>query len=316
MKDQQDRIVLANVDYQRHMTDEGDQFQEGLRAAGWHLCGVGYCGRRDARDILRDHAPEMVVIHDRRDWDPLSPICFRKDIGFSHLWHLADDGVPVACVVKDAGSSIDYHRQFCEEAGAFAAITYYHDASVLPLSPWLTGYTRVRTYHTIDAKLALSVPMGGQRKRAVVTGARSNVYPLRKRVFQHGRAHGIDVVPHPGYGNAGASTPAYLRLLAGYKVHVATASRYGFALRKIIESVAMGCTPVTDLPEHDVLPEIDGALVRVRASDGLQGVLDAVEMADSAWNPSDAAEWARKASHRYDYRVQGCALSDLLGSTK
>jgi hypothetical protein len=45
--------------------------------------------------------------------------------------------------------------------------------------------------------------------------------------------------------------------------HVATASSYHFALRKIIESVACGCTPVTNLPAYDVLPEIDPVLVRI-----------------------------------------------------
>jgi hypothetical protein len=96
----------------------------------------------------------------------------------------------------------------------------------------------------------------------MVSGAASNAYPLRQRVIRDALDLGVDVLRHPGYGNQGPRTPEYMRHLAGYKVHVATASMYGFALRKIIESVAMGCTVVTDLPAYDVLPEIDGALVQ------------------------------------------------------
>ena len=88
-------------------------------------------------------------------------------------------------------------------------------------------------------------------------------YPLRQRAVRDRVVLGLDVLRHPGYGNRGAVTPAYCRELARYRVSVATASMYGFALRKIIEAVAVGCTVITDLPAYDVLPEIDAALIRV-----------------------------------------------------
>ena len=72
-----------------------------------------------------------------------------------------------------------------------------------------------------------------------------------------------DLLEHPGYGNPGSQVETYVKALREYRVHLATASKYGFALRKIIESVAIGCTPVTNLPTYDVLPEIDGALKRI-----------------------------------------------------
>jgi hypothetical protein len=34
------KLVLANIDYRRHMTDEGEQLQAGLEAAGWILAGA------------------------------------------------------------------------------------------------------------------------------------------------------------------------------------------------------------------------------------------------------------------------------------
>ena len=56
-------------------------------------------------------------------------------------------------MVKDAGSVVEYQQQFAQRVGASMAVTYYHDRSVLPLSPWLEPLTRIRTYHSIDAAL-------------------------------------------------------------------------------------------------------------------------------------------------------------------
>ncbi len=303
------RVVLANVDYKRHMTSEGDQFQEGLRSAGWTLCGLGYDHRLDVPEILHHYQPDRVVVHDKRDWDPTSSIAFRKDIGFRRLEALRKwDGFK-AVVVKDAASSLPYQKHFYDEVGADAAIVYYHPKQVATHSLWLMGKPMIRTYHSVAAADLDGLDLRQPRKRAVVSGAASNAYPLRQRVIRDAAMCGVDVMRHPGYGNVGTSTPAYLKTLAGYQVHVATASMYGFALRKIIESVAVGCTVVTDLPDFDVLPEIDGALVRVRPTTNPIEMRDVIRSAVALWNLEERLAWAEKARRFYDYEAIGCLLS-------
>jgi len=310
------RLLLANVDYRGHTSDEGDQFQRGLEHAGWQLAGAGYGdGCRDVPQLLRRYRPQAVVCHDKRDFSPDSPGCFRRDIGFRDLGALRDSSAFKACIVKDAGSVRNYHRAFCEEIGTDAVIVYYDPEAVVALNPWITAYRLVRTYHSVDGDLCGSIDLTGSRARAVVTGALSAVYPIRMRVVQAATNNpdlGISVIGHPGYRNDGTHTPRYLSMLARYKVHVATASKYGFALRKIIESVAMGCTPVTDLPERDVLPEIDGALVRIAPDCSVRDVTAAVELADRQWNLEERLYWAEKARRWYDWRAMGLRLDVAL----
>ncbi len=303
------RIVLANVDYKRHMTSEGDQLQEGLRSAGWTLCGKGYDGSQDVQFILDKYNPDRIVVHDKRDWDPTSSIAFRKDVGFGRLEALRKSPAFKAVVVKDAASSLPYQKHFYDEVGADAAIVYYHPKQVATHSLWLTGRPMIRTYHSVAAADLDGLDLWAPRKRAVVSGAASNAYPLRQRVIRDAAMCGVDVLRHPGYGNVGTSTPAYLKTLAGYQVHVATASMYGFALRKIIESIAVGCTVVTDLPDFDVLPEIDGALIRVRPTMNPIEMRDVIRSAVALWNLDDRMAWAEKARRFYDYEAIGCLLS-------
>jgi hypothetical protein len=208
--------------------------------------------------------------------------------------------------VKDAGGSQDYHRRFCEEVEADAVLTYYHDQSVVPLNPWILPYLTIRTFHSIDATLQLHIPR--DRQRAVVSGAMSNAYPLRKMVALHREALGVELLKHPGYSNKGCHTADYLRQIAQYRVHVATASKFGFALRKIIESVAVCTTPVTNLPAHDVLPGIDKALVRIPANASLDEIRDAIDYADRTWNGEERVHYAAICRNFYDFRATGNAL--------
>ena len=305
-------VVLANVDYRRHMTNEGDQFQEGLRAAGWTLAGVGYDGLSDVPEILDRYQPEQVVVHDKRDWDPKSDIAFRKDLGFERLSALQTFRGFKAVVVKDAASSIDYQRNFYQEVGADAAIVYYHENSVRRHATWLDGKALIRTYHTLDPDDYADVPMDVARRVGLVSGAVAKCYPLRQRVVANARRLGLAVLKHPGYGNKGSAVRTYLEQLACYKVHVATASAYGFALRKIIESVAMGCTVVTDLPAYDVLPEIDGALIRVSRDLPAEHLRQVIADAASQWHSDERMAWAMKARAFYDYRAMGARLAARL----
>lgn len=315
------KLVFGNIDYLMHTSDEGNQFQIGLKHAGWTIVGKGYednCA--DVNLLLSRYKPEAVVVHDKRDWSPESKGSFRKDVGFTNLAAIRTPqyaNMFRACVVKDAGSVKDYHRQFFEEIHANAVVVYYHEQCVRALNPWLRNVPLIRTYHSLDRETCETISMQPSRMRAVVTGATSPVYPLRDMLMRFllspaGARHDIKIFGHPGYHNRGTHTPTYLRELAKYRVHFASASRYGFALRKIIESVAMGCTPVTDLPAFDALPEIDGALLRISPRSSINQILAAIDQADKAWNFDERMSWAEKARHWYDWREIGVRLSTLI----
>jgi hypothetical protein len=305
-------VVLGNVDYRQHMTTEGDQFQTGLQVAGWIVAGRGFDDLVDVPTILGRYQPRRIVVHDPRDWDPTSPIAFRKDVGFQRFRVLKDAAAFKAVVVKDAASSLAYQAKMYHGIRADAAITYYHDRSVQRHAPWLRNVPLIRTYHSIDADDLATIPHQLDRRAVVVSGALSKAYPLRQRVVRDARVLGVDVIPHPGYGNRGARTPAYCRQIAQYRVAIATASMYGFALRKIIEGVAVGCTVVTDLPAYDVLPEIDGALIRVPSTINPPELAGVITAAVFAWDPVRAAMWAARARAFYDYRAIGRRLSTAL----
>lgn len=305
-------VVLANVDYQRHMTTEGDEFQEGLRAAGWTLSGIGYDGQRDVPTILARYQPTRVVVHDKRDWDPTSPISFRKDLGFLRLSALKASPAFKAVVVKDAASSLPYQQAFFHEVGADAVIVYYHPTSIAKFAPWLRTPPLIRTYHSVSRAALHGIALDRRRQPAVVSGAASKAYPLRQRVIRDAAGLGVDVLPHPGYGNRGPATPAYLRTLARYQVSIATASTYGFALRKIIEGVACGCTVITDLPAYDVLPEIDAALVRVTPTISPAGLARVVREAVVNWTLHERLHWAQRAQAFYDHEAIGRRLDAAL----
>jgi hypothetical protein len=316
-------LVLANIDYRTHVTDEGDQLQRGLESAGWALCGHGYerrIGERDGfaefagnetdvSEILRTSKSDIVFVQDPRDWDRRHPGCFNHAVSFKNISALADSPAFKVVVVKDAGSCIDYQRDFAKQIGANAAAIYYHEQSVRRVAPWLSGMRLIRTYHSVDAATIAKLNLTKQRNRGIVTGAVSDVYPLRRSAFNNAAELGIDAIAHPGYGNNGCHTPGYLARLTGYRVHVATASRYHFALRKIIESVACGCTPVTNLPAYDRLPEIDEVLVRVPDNISVQDLKSAIDSAEQAWDADRAVYFSRKACEFYDWAAAGHRLN-------
>jgi len=310
-------LVLGNIDYEMHMTDEGAQLQDGLVLAGWDIAGYGYGPSETDIPTILQHRPETrrVFVQDRRDWDALASTgCFNPKVHFTGLEVLGTrPDLTVFTVVKDAGTVVEFQRQTCELICPAAVVVYYHPDSVYRVSPWLRTYRLVRTYHSVDRAACPPLDAHGMfRRRGVVSGAISSVYPVRTRAAENARRLRIDYAPHPGYGNSGCATPAYLSLLANYRVSVATASAYGFALRKIIESVAVGCTPVTNLPEYDVLPYIDGALVRISANAPLAELADAIHRADVGWDLARVNHYAALARTHYDWMVVGQRLSTAL----
>lgn len=299
-------IVLANSDYRNHMTNEGDQLQEGLRLSGWKLCGYGYDGMTDVRKILNKYYPEDVFVQDVRDWHRDSPGCFDSRVSYTN-YECLKYSIGVA---KDCGSVIDFQREMFERMHVTTLVHYYHYDSIIRYMPFLKDYKLVRTYHTVDRDRVPEVK--DRRKKCIVSGAVSNVYPLRQRVIDHNDELNFDILSHPGYGNGGTHTDEYLKILSGYRVSICTSSIYGFALRKIIESIACGCTVITDLPEYDVLPGIDKYLVRIDPSIQLKYLKELVDREYRRWDIERAREVAAMCKERYDYRVQGAMLSDQL----
>lgn len=311
-------LVLANSGYATHMTDEGFQLQEGLHYAGWHLCGPGYDNLRHVRTILNKYKPSNIFVQDKRDWDPDSgcPGAHRY-LKFKEINALADSRYApnVSLVVKDAGpEGSEYHHAFCDEVRPDAVVIYYHPLSVLRYCPWLASYKLIRIHHTIDPYAIPPFAPASERENLCGSGAvMEEVYPLRMRVSAHPQDFGMSWLRHPGYHNdRGPATPLYLRFLNRHKVSFATASAYGFSLRKIIEGVACGCTVVTDLPQFDVLPEIDRALVRIKPTISDADLKLVFQEAIEMWDADGRRKWAEKAIAYYDYRVAGVRLSDAL----
>lgn len=321
-------LVLANRGYGpagmscghrfgAHTTNEGAQLQLGLESAGWTLAGYGYDDNCcDVADLIIRHRPSSLFVQDVRDWSPDSGGCFDKRLAFTSIDALAGRPCFVATVVKDAGTAVEYQRDFCRRICADAIVVYYHPRSVLAQSPWLSDYPLVRTWHTVDADVAQKIAWPKERKRGLVSGAVSGVYPLRQLAFNRASSLRIDTLKHPGYAAKGCHTNDYLKTLAGYRVHVATASRYGFALRKIIESVAMGATVVTDLPQYDRLPVIDDALIRVPAGCDEVQLQRAIDRAERAWDEKEARRLSEAALEYYDYRAMGSRLSAALDAVR
>lgn len=328
------KLVLANRDYgpatsdwpHAHTSTEGLELQLGLEHAGWTLVGAGYGPRgshpdaRDVRKIIDEHRPDIVFVQDKRDWDPHFNGCFNKKVGYSNLDYLKQHPtIFKACILKDAASVRQYQQIFFDEADADAAVVYYSPSIVVRLNPWIAMKKKrvVRIYHSVNRDVcdAIEFRPRERRLRCIVTGATSNVYPLRTAVMNLALRHpqlDIKVFGHPGYGNGGSHTNSYLEEISKYRVHIATASRFGFALRKIIESVAVGAVPVTNLPVEDLLPEIDGALIRVPFQANPSHLLHAVNRADEEWNEEDRRRWAIKARQYYDYRAAGLRLDRAL----
>jgi hypothetical protein len=97
--------------------------------------------------------------------------------------------------------------------------------------------------------------------------------------------------------------------LTKYQVAVCTASMYGYALRKMVEATACGCVVVTDLPVDEVLPGIDGNLVRIEPDYSAKQVGSLLRRLYGAYDPEKQAFFAAVARDMYDYRVMGKKLA-------
>ncbi len=306
--------MLGVESLRNHMTDEAWQFQLGMKHAGFALCGRNLDHDFvDVPSIVAATGADLLIIQDKREWDTAHWACWDKTAGFERFEEMFKRrGVARLTVFKDIGSDLVTQHRYHGELLPHGYVVYYHPDLLPRLAPWVSPLQTVRTYHSVDS---LCVPefVPQERAKAIVSGAVDpKYYPLRAATVQwasSGLLKGVDVLQHPGYNPDGVRTTGYLRTLSKYRVHIATASVLGFALRKIIESVACGCSVVTTLPLFEQMPEIEAALYRVPHQcppSELQAVID---QAASEWRADRAADLAERAKAFYDYRAAGIRLA-------
>jgi hypothetical protein len=305
------KLILGNVDYRVHMSDENEQLQCGLVERGWEIAGVGYDdGLCDVPDLLLRHKPDIVLCMDKRDWDP-ECVAKRPDLAFTRIGVLAErHDLLKLTIIKDAGTFQKEYKAFFEEIVPDVAVSYYEEGAVRRLNTWLREDQQfIRIHHSVDADLIRKIGLEVEREGVLVSGARGWCYPMRNEAVRRAPDYAWDVLPHPGHHNRGVSTIDYLTRLVGYKVHIATATIFGFALRKIMESVACGCTCVTDLPATDALPVIDDYLERVPQGSSVSALRQCVSRSLADWNLEERKGMAEKALVRYDYH-EVCRVFD------
>lgn len=307
------RLAFMVASMKDHTTDEGYQLALALRAGGYELWGHGFNKSSDV-SLGVSYNPSVVVMQDKREWmGRTAGPGFDFKEKFTYISELKGwDHIFRGTVLKDAHSDHDLHIEAANEIGCHFWIVYYHPDVVAAQAPYARKEHMVRTYHSVDRNIVPEFTT--VRSRAgVLSGALSRAYPLRTRLaleWQNGRLKNIDHVHHPNYGRNHCCTPDYLRMLSTYRVAICTSSRFGYAVRKIIEATACGCTVITDLPADEIMPEIDGNCVRID-SDMTPSRVDAL-VGDLAtgWNPIQQEIWADRAKRYYDYRVLGKKLGE------
>lgn len=311
--DRVNRVFLAHHSFLKHMSSEGWQLQEGLREAGYTLYGKGYPQeQQDAREILQTAQPLVTIVQDKREWDPANNACYDKTAPFFHTDQLAADPHTFRLTIyKDLQNRPDYHRDASREIGAHAWIIYYHPQLAVHLSGFVRPQHLIRTYHSLDPQVVPAF-YTKPRRLALISGAISErFYPLRSRIWKHLRQlPGVEKLNHPGYHARGTATNNYLQLLSRFKVAICTASVFGYALRKIVEATACGCVVVTDLPQDEVLPEIDENLVRIHPGIPLSQLRRVIESAGNNYNLERQRQLAARAIAWYDYRRLGRQLAE------
>lgn len=306
------RLALGVESMKRHMTDEGYQLFSGLESAGYIFAGYRCpVDSTDVASLVHDYDPEVVVLQDKREWEGLTADrSMDPDMRFKSVTELArHSDIFKVTVLKDAQGNPPYHRQSAEEIGCHAWIVYYHPDIVTRLAPYVRRDHLVRTYHTIDKDLVPPYVAEG-RNGCLLSGAISNAYPLRmKLVKKVGMLPQTTVMKHPGYHRNGSNTPEYLKSLTRYKVSICTSSRYGYALRKIMEATACGCRVLTDLPVDEVLPYIDGNLVRIHPRQSILSIAQTIRQMLDDYDPDVQEYYSNQAKGWYDYRNQGRLLA-------
>jgi hypothetical protein len=304
------RVGLAVESMKRHMTDEGWQLFAGLERAGYALAGRRLpLDEVEVPKIINRLNPDVVVVQDKREWD-VQHAWQDKTARFLNHEELAKrEDIFKLTVAKDAHYKVGYDLRFAEEIGCHAWIVYYNPAVLCRVAPYLRPRHLVRTWHSVDASTVPDYSPGG-RDGCLLSGAASGVYPLRRLLIK--KRHKLPkttYLPHPGYHANGCCTPAYLKLLSNFKVAICTASIYGYAFRKMIEATAAGCTVLTNLPEDERLPEIDGNLVRIDPNVDVTIMAELLNRLYAEYDPEKQKHYSDLAKCWYNYGAVGARLA-------
>lgn len=299
------------------MTDEGHQLQSGWEHSGISLWGHGYPEPRNkikVTEILESANPAVCIIQDRREWDRRRASCFVKSANFKKTRFLrgVDDLFRVT-VFKDSHGDPEWTFGVHRQLAIHSWLIYYHPDIVCHFGSWVRPEHCIRIYHSIDSDHVPAYSTSGRLGTLLSGAVNRPVYPLRWLLRSFYRKNNkrdrllknVVLRHHPGYNARGSHTRQFLHDLSKFKVSICTTSIYGYALRKIFESVACGCVPVTDLPIDDVLPEIDDALVRVPSDIRPADFFELCRQLENGYDADKAEHFARKAIEYYDWRVSG-----------
>jgi hypothetical protein len=295
-----------------HMTDEGWTLFKGLQNNGWRLTGAPYGASEldfritDCRDIA-NLLPRSLLLQDKNEWDVGGRDFRDASAGFQHTAELRGRRDIFKLIVrKDAHQRQDYNKESADEVGVHAWVVYYDPRVVHHLSPFMRPQHIIRTWHSLEPSLV--PPFSAERSGVLFSGALGNAYPLRNRM-QTMRLPECTYLPHPKYHRRGCATPEFLRTLSKFRVAVCTSSRYGYVLRKMVEATACGCTVFTDLPTDEVVPGIDGNLVRVHPDTPERTIVGVLKEMLHNWDAGRQRHFAEEAKRLYDWRATGARLA-------
>lgn len=314
------RLVLGVASMKHHMTDEGWQLTHGLSRAPFPHLHYKHCGydlpepSTDVPDLLARYNPSIVVLQDKREWAPTSRTFRDQNAFFSKVQALQAHASYKLTVLKDAQQNPEWHKQSADEIGAHGWIIYYHPEIVKRLAPYVRIEDCIRTYHTLDLT-AVPIFNKTDRQHSIISGAVSAAYPFRQQIIRNlHKLSPITYLQHPGYHRNGTNTPEYMRTLAQYKVAICTSSKYGYALRKVIEATACGCRVITDLPVDDVLPGIDNNLIRVHPTISMEELRKVLHDAAATWDADTQYHYRQEAMFNYDYTHETARLAMVINS--
>lgn len=319
------KVGLAVESMKRHMTDEGWIIFGGLERAGYHLAGHDLpIDETDVRELATCLKPSTILLQDKREWD-YRPGDFRDPLAqFTNVTYLRErDDIFKLTILKDSHQRPIYHSNSAEEIGCHAWVVYYHPRIVHHLAPYTRPVHLIRTYHSINrAHLPTRLAFRKDERRfCLLSGATGGAYPLRTRLMGNLTALNsttprltVNFTSHPGYHRNGCDTPNYLNLLSQYRIAICTSSKYGYALRKIIEATVCGCIVLTDLPEDEKLPMIDGNLCRIHPDISFKELKRLLKELHETWSGELQSRYSQLALEWYNHIAVGKRLaSDIEG---
>lgn len=298
------KLVLGVHSMQDHTTDEGWQITHGLSLSGYTHCGhLLEESSTSVPELIEKHNPGTMVIQDVREWDVQSKDFRDMDARFTDVEEMKrHEEIFRVTILKDAHQRPDYHREFCDRMGIHAWVIYYNPSIVKHLAQYVRPEHLIRTTHSLDKDI---IPEFSEDREfgCLFSGAVSNAYPLRQRIMKFSKLLPMKVHKHPGYHRNGCVVPEFMKMLNTFKVSICTSSRYGYALRKLIESTACGCRIITDLPTNEVLPVIEENLIRVNVNAGANEIKRAIDDAVDTYDYDRQRELAIRSIEYYDYRT-------------